>query len=93
MQLDMGRIEEHRHKIKMERKIEEKTRELEWWLTKNGIPEKSKNEIKLQIIKKVQQELEENRDADINRILSILPWELHGYIKSCMPLTKLKQVS
>ena len=43
--------------------MEEKGQELELWLPKNGIPEKSHKNIKLQIMEKVEQEFEENRDV------------------------------
>ncbi|XP_020413013.1 protein CNGC15b [Prunus persica] len=77
MQLDTQRIEAHRHKMKMEQKMEEKGRETELWLSKNGIPKKFKS----QIMGKVRQELEENRDADLDYIFTILPLDLQTRIK------------
>lgn len=79
--------------MKVEEQMEEKGREVEWWLAKNGIPERTNKDIKRQIMKKVQQELEENRDADLDGILPILHSDIQDYIKSCMPLTRLKQVN
>lgn len=79
--------------MKVEEQMEEKGREVEWWLAKNGIPERTNKDIKRQIMKKVKQELEENRDADLDSILPILHSDIQDYIKSCMPLTRLKQVN
>jgi uncharacterized membrane protein YheB (UPF0754 family) len=93
MQFDISRIETNRHNMEVEQQMEEKGREVEWWLAKNGIPERTNKDIKRQIMKKVQQELEENRDADLDFILPILNSDIQDYIKSCMPLTRLKQVN
>nr|XP_011469707.1 PREDICTED: cyclic nucleotide-gated ion channel 1-like [Fragaria vesca subsp. vesca] len=92
MQLDVARIEEHRHRMKVERKLEEKSRELDLWLTKNGIPERSSKDIKSRMMKKVQLELEENRDIDFETVFSMIPLEVQDYVKDRMPLTRLKQV-
>lgn len=93
MQFEISRIETNRHKMKVEEQMEEKGREVEWWLAKNGIPERTNKDIKRQIMKKVQQELEENRDADLDGILPTLNSDNQYYIKSRMPLTRLKQVN
>lgn len=92
MQLDVARIEEQRHRMKVERKLEEKSRELDLWLTKNGIPERSSKDIKSRMMKRVQLELEENRDIDFETVLSMIPLEVQDYVKDRMPLTRLKQV-
>ncbi|CAL9007917.1 unnamed protein product [Prunus brigantina] len=92
LSLDTTRIEAHRHKVKIKRKMEEKGQELELWLPKNGIPEKSHKNIKLQIMEKVEQEFEENRDVDLDNFLSTLPSDLENQIKSYMPITRLKKV-
>ncbi|XP_004307444.1 PREDICTED: wall-associated receptor kinase 3-like [Fragaria vesca subsp. vesca] len=50
-------------------------------------------DIKSKIMLKVRQELEENRDVDVDQdLISILPLKLQNRIKSCMPFTRLKQV-
>ncbi|ONI24098.1 hypothetical protein PRUPE_2G223600 [Prunus persica] len=92
LSLDTTRIEAHRHKMKIKRKMEEKGQELELWLPKNGIPEKSHKNIKLQIMEKVEQEFEENRDVDLDNFISTLPSDLENQIKSYMPFTRLKMV-
>ncbi|KAL6290826.1 hypothetical protein ACE6H2_008336 [Prunus campanulata] len=92
LSLDTTRIEAHRHKMKIKRKMEEKGQELELWLPKNGIPEKSHKNIKLQMMEKVEQEFEENRDVDLDNFLSTLPSDLENQIKSYMPFTSLKKV-
>lgn len=95
MQFDTARIEAYRHKVKVEGKLEKIDQEIELWLSKNGIPKKSidREDIKSKITKRVRQELEVNRDVDVHQnLLSILPLQLHDYIKSRMPLTRLKQV-
>lgn len=68
--------------MKMERKMEEKGRE-ELWLSKHCIPKRFNKDIKLPIMDKVRQQLDENSDADLDYILSILPCDLQSYIKSC----------
>ncbi|CAL9007920.1 unnamed protein product [Prunus brigantina] len=95
MQLDTQRIEAHRHKMKVERKMKERdkeTEETELWLSENGIPKRLHKDAKLKIMEKVQQELEENRNADWDYILSILPKNLPSQITKYMPMTRLKQV-
>ncbi|XP_021831116.1 wall-associated receptor kinase 2-like [Prunus avium] len=69
-----------------------KGRETELWLSKNGIPKKLINDIKPQIMDKVQQELEGNRDADMDKIFSSLPLDLQSRITKYMPMARLKQV-
>ncbi|XP_021831118.1 cyclic nucleotide-gated ion channel 1-like, partial [Prunus avium] len=59
MQLDTQRIEAHRHKMKVERKMKERDKETELWLSANGIPKRLHKDMKLKIMEKVQQELEE----------------------------------
>ncbi|XP_008233515.1 PREDICTED: cyclic nucleotide-gated ion channel 1-like [Prunus mume] len=90
MQFDTTRIEAHRHKMKVKRKMKEKGQEIELWLF--GIPEWLKKDIKPLIMDKVRQELEEDRDADLNFILSTFPSENQIQIKSAMPITRLKRV-
>ncbi|BBG97903.1 cyclic nucleotide gated channel 1 [Prunus dulcis] len=87
LQFDTQRIEAHRHNMKMEQKMEEKGREIELWLSKNGIPKSFKS----QIMGKARQEREENRDADLDYIHTILPLDLQTRIKNCMPMARLKQ--
>ncbi|XP_021831122.1 cyclic nucleotide-gated ion channel 1-like, partial [Prunus avium] len=91
MQFDTARIEAHRHNMKVEQKMEEKAPEIESWFSKNGIPKKL-HDLKLNIMNKVRQELEENRDADLHYILSNLPVDLRSHIESCMPMARLKKV-
>ncbi|KAL6126543.1 hypothetical protein ACLB2K_074590 [Fragaria x ananassa] len=93
LQLDTARIEAHRHKMKVEGKLEKIDTEIELWLSKNGIPKRTMKDIKSKIMLKVRQELEENRDVDVDQdLISILPLKLQNHIKSCMPFTRLKQV-
>lgn len=93
MSLDTTRIQVHRHRMKIKRKMEAKGQELELWLPKNGIPRRWQKDIKLQIMEKVEQEFEENRNVDLDNFLPTLPLDLENQIKSCMPLTRLKKVS
>ncbi|CAL8124939.1 unnamed protein product [Prunus armeniaca] len=91
MQLDTQRIEAHRHNMKMEQKMEGKGREIELWLSENGIPKEMHN-MKSKIMNKVRQELEENRDADLDHIITTLPSEIQKHIESCTPMARLKRV-
>lgn len=92
MQLETTRIESHRHKLKIERKMQEIGQEIELWLSRSGVPKNPKEKIKLQIMEKVPQVLEENRNAGMEYIISILPSELQTRIKSFSPWNRLKQV-
>ncbi|CAB4301048.1 unnamed protein product [Prunus armeniaca] len=67
--LDTERLESHRRKMKIEMKMKVKGREVESWLSKNGIPLHNMRVI----MEKVRQELEENWDIDVvQEILSVL---------------------
>ncbi|KAM5556184.1 cyclic nucleotide-gated ion channel 1 [Rosa sericea] len=88
MQTDAAILESNRHKRKVKRAVEKKGRELDLWLLKNGIPSRRKNEM----MERVQQELAERRNVDVEHILSILPEELQSYIKNLLPLARLKKV-
>ncbi|XP_024163156.1 probable cyclic nucleotide-gated ion channel 6 [Rosa chinensis] len=88
MQTDAAVLESNRHKRKIKRAVEKKGRELDLWLLKNGIPSRRKNEM----MERVQQELAERRNVDVENILSILPEELQSYIKNLLPLARLKKV-
>ncbi|KAK9913306.1 hypothetical protein M0R45_037127 [Rubus argutus] len=88
MQLDTARLETHRWKTRIAKKMEKKGQEVQRWLFKNGIP----SSIKSEIMVKVEVELKENKDVNVENILSILPSYLQSYIKSRMPLSRLKQV-
>lgn len=92
MQLETTRIESHRHKLKIERKRQEIGQEIELWLSRSGVPKNPKEMIKLQIMEKVPQVLEENMNCGIEYIISILPSELQTRIKSFSPWNRLKQV-
>ncbi|XP_040371454.1 uncharacterized protein LOC121051911 [Rosa chinensis] len=61
-------------------KIEEKGQAVDRWLFENGIHKHKRSEI----MKKVQQELEKDRDVAVENILSILSRELQNYIKTCI---------
>ncbi|XP_024162995.1 cyclic nucleotide-gated ion channel 1 [Rosa chinensis] len=88
MQLDTARLETDRWNLRVENKLDEKSREFEPWLVKNGIPSHKKPDI----MAKVLVELKQNRDVDIENLLSILPSDLQSYVESCMPLSRLKKV-
>ncbi|KAM5556118.1 cyclic nucleotide-gated ion channel 1 [Rosa sericea] len=88
MQLDTARLETDRWNLRVENKLDEKSREFEPWLVKNGIPSHKKPDI----MAKVLVELKQNRDVDVENLLSILPSDLQSYVESCMPLSRLKKV-
>ncbi|ONI24091.1 hypothetical protein PRUPE_2G223500 [Prunus persica] len=90
LQFDTTRIETHRHKRRVEEKMKEKGQKIELWLF--CIPERLKEDMKLLIMEKVRQELEEDRDADLNYILSTLPMDIQSSIRSGIPITRLTQV-
>ncbi|VVA40967.1 PREDICTED: cyclic, partial [Prunus dulcis] len=84
MQLDTARIQAYRHNMKVKQEMEKKDNDIELWLSKNGIPKNLINDIKSKIMNKVPQELEENRDADMDKIFSILPSNLQNQIMDYM---------
>ncbi|XP_034203524.1 cyclic nucleotide-gated ion channel 1-like [Prunus dulcis] len=84
MQLDTARIQAYRHNMKVKQEMEKKDNEIELWLSKNGIPKNLINDIKSKIMNKVRQELEENRDADMDKIFSNLPSNLQNQIMDYM---------
>ncbi|XP_062000313.1 uncharacterized protein LOC133717616 isoform X2 [Rosa rugosa] len=58
-------------------KMREKEEEINMWLSKNGLPEN----LKPDIMKTVQVNFEENKDVDVENILSILPVSLQERIR------------
>ena len=93
MQFENAKREEHNRKLRVTRKTERFGPEVELWLFKNGIPTKSHKEMKLQVMKKVQEAIEGNMDVNLDDVLHSLPSDFRSHIKKCTPLTKLKQVS
>lgn len=92
MQLDLGRREKRRKQLKKKKKMEEKTREVELWLAKKGIPERENMGIKLHVIKKVQQELEDDEAGNLDVLFYTLSLDQQTFIQSCMPLNTMKKV-
>lgn len=86
--MDTARIEESRWKTKIENMMEEKGKEVDSWLFENGIPSSKKSEI----MAKVEKQLKEKKDVDVNNILSIISPKLQKEIKSCMPLSRVEKV-
>ncbi|XP_062074906.1 cyclic nucleotide-gated ion channel 1-like [Humulus lupulus] len=78
LQLATAKSEELGEKMKL------KEQEIEFWIEKNGLPK----EEKASIMQKVKHKLEENREVDIENLLSILPSEDRKRIKHllCFPL-------
>ncbi|CAL9007902.1 unnamed protein product [Prunus brigantina] len=77
MQSDAARVEARKNKIKFEKKLDKRNREIEKWLSKNVIiPESAKDNLKSKIMKKVKQELEQDGGVDVEKIINILPSEL-----------------
>nr|XP_011469682.1 PREDICTED: uncharacterized protein LOC101302215 isoform X1 [Fragaria vesca subsp. vesca]XP_011469683.1 PREDICTED: uncharacterized protein LOC101302215 isoform X2 [Fragaria vesca subsp. vesca] len=88
MQLETSRRATHRWNMKIHKKMEEKGEAVERWLSNNGIPLSRKP----YIMKRVQVELEEERDVDTENIFSILPLAHQKEMRSCMPLNRLKRM-
>lgn len=92
MQSDAAKVEARM--IELKKKLDEKGTEIEKWLSKNVfIPKSGKDNLKLDIMKTVKPELEQDRDVDVEKILSILPFELRNQIESRMILKKLEAVN
>ena len=82
MQLATTKSEEIGEKMKL------KERDVELWIEKNGLPK----ELKTKIMQKVKYKLEENKDVDVENLLSILPSEDRKYIKRLLCLPMLRKV-
>ncbi|KAM1232303.1 hypothetical protein ACFX13_042872 [Malus domestica] len=80
MQLATIKSEEIRRKMK-DRKIEE-------WMDKNAIPGHLKQKIK----KNIKQKLKENKDADLENLISILPWYTMKPLKRLLCMNTLRTV-
>lgn len=78
-----------RQEAKVRRKMKIKDKEVESWLSQNGLPCNMKREI----MKHVKEEVEENKDVDVENILSILPSKQKSVINEWLRLAILKKVS
>ncbi|XP_048446501.1 uncharacterized protein LOC103936744 isoform X3 [Pyrus x bretschneideri] len=92
MQFETTRREDHKRMMLHKQKMEEKGRDIELWLFKRGVPTRLNKDMKLRIIEKVQQALEDGMDINLDNILPLLPSDVQSRIEDYMPLTKLKQV-
>ncbi|XP_004307429.1 PREDICTED: cyclic nucleotide-gated ion channel 1-like [Fragaria vesca subsp. vesca] len=93
MQLETATKESHRHERNKKRKRDLIGQEIELWLSKSLVPMRSRDNIKSQILERVQEELDDNRNiSGLDYILSTLPLPLRMYIKDCSPLNRLKKV-
>lgn len=61
-------------------------------LAKKGIPERENRDIKLHVIKKVQQELEDDEAGNLDGLFYTLSLDQQTFIQSCMPLNTMKKV-
>ncbi|KAM1470679.1 hypothetical protein ACFXTH_041227 [Malus domestica] len=72
--------------------MEEKTREVGLWLAKKGIPERENRDRTLHVIKKVQQELEDDEAGNLDGLFHTLSLDQQTFIQSCIPLNTMKKV-
>lgn len=77
------RSEEVRRKMKL------KELEVDWWISKNGLPK----EMKSTIMQNVKDSLKENKDVDVQNLLSALPREDRRAIKRLLCSATLRKVS
>jgi cyclic nucleotide gated channel len=63
--------------------------EVDLWLSRKGLP----SNLKEVIMRFIQQELEQNKDVEVESILSVLPSAHSKYIKRYLSLATLKKVS
>ena len=89
MQLDVARLENHRWKMRIKKKMDDIDGEIEKWVAENGLPSNKKSDI----MAKVEVEFKENRNVVVEDIMSILPSDLQTYVNNCMPLNRLRKVS
>lgn len=82
LQFATTKSEEIREKMKL------KERDIELWISKNGLPKR----LKRSIMKSVKYKLEENKDVDVENLFSILPVEERKTIKRQLCLSTIKKV-
>ncbi|XP_061999075.1 cyclic nucleotide-gated ion channel 1-like [Rosa rugosa] len=80
MQFETTKWEEIRRKIEMKRL------DLEVWMQRNKIP----NELKKKIIKSIKKKLEEDKDANLENLFSILPWDTRKDLKRFLCVNALR---
>ncbi|KAK9914516.1 hypothetical protein M0R45_038290 [Rubus argutus] len=73
---------------KLRRKMKTKNLEVELWLSKKGLP----GNLKAVIMHIIQKKLEQNKDVEVENILSVLPSAHSKYIKRYLRLGTLKKV-
>lgn len=74
---------------KLSRKMKMKNLEVDLWLSRKGLP----GNFKEVIMNIIQQKLEQNKDVEVENILSVLPSAHSKYIKRYLRLAALKKVS
>lgn len=82
MRLEAKKSEDKTQKIRM------KELDVRSWISRNELPDNLKKEI-MNIIKL---KLDENKDADLVNLFSILPWHTRKYLKRCLCMKTLKTV-
>ncbi|KAM5557673.1 hypothetical protein ABKV19_024838 [Rosa sericea] len=82
MQFETTKWEEIRRKIEMKRL------DLDVWMERNKIP----NELKKKIIKSIKKKLEEDKDANLENLFSILPWDTRKDLKRFLCVNALRNV-
>ncbi|XP_048319661.2 cyclic nucleotide-gated ion channel 1 isoform X2 [Ziziphus jujuba] len=82
LQMATTRSEEVRRKMKL------KELEVDWWISKNGLPK----EMKSTIMQNVKDSLKENKDVDVQNLLSALPREDRRAIKRLLCSATLRKV-
>ncbi|BFG23528.1 hypothetical protein CerSpe_098020 [Prunus speciosa] len=73
---------------KLRRKLKTKDLEIDLWLSRKGLP-KNLKEVIMQV---VQQKLEQNKDVQVENILSVLPLVHSNFIRRYLRLATLKNV-
>lgn len=80
--METQRWEEIRNKIQL------KERDILGWMERNDLPD----DMKKQIMKNINDKLEENKDADLENIFSILPVYTKKFLKRFLCMKTLKKV-
>ncbi|KAL6132199.1 hypothetical protein ACLB2K_070570 [Fragaria x ananassa] len=73
---------------KLRRKMKTKNLEVDLWLSRKGLP----SNLKVVIMQIIQQKLEQNKDVQVEDILSVLPSAHSKYIRRYLSLATLKKV-
>ncbi|XP_061994608.1 cyclic nucleotide-gated ion channel 1-like [Rosa rugosa] len=76
-------------------KVQMKEQELQEWMDKNGLPEKlgkDAEKLRIEIMKKITENLKDDKNAVVQNLFSLLPWNTVKDLKLSICMSMLKKV-